>query len=112
MKWLSKPPEVVPQLAATDPVADALREFQVADAEYKAACDALSYFYSANPQHIPLKRVGNEVWFTVKPEDPELRALTGRENRARHDRAVKMQRWSDLKERQSQESRHVAGVRT
>ena len=103
---------VAPAPAATDPVADALREFQIADREYKSACDALSYFYSSHPEHVPLKRVGNDVWFTVKPEDPALRALTNRENRARHNRAVKMQRWSDLKEQHaSQESKHVAGVR-
>jgi hypothetical protein len=113
MRFFLKTKVVKPEVTTSqDLLGDALKQLKIAEIEYAHACDALAHFYATHPKHVPVKRIGDGIWIQITPDDPELRSLTSRENQARNDRAKKMQRWSDLKERHaSHESRHVAGVR-
>ena len=108
----AKPTEIVAPASSTpaDLLSQAHRELKIAEAEFAAAHLATNNFLVAHPEHLPVKTVGDKVYLTFKPGDPELQRLRSRENAATVNRAKAMAHWSELKGKMdSRQSRHIAG---
>jgi hypothetical protein len=107
-----QPTEPELTLSPEDYLAEAHRDFRIAETEFADAHRAVNGFYARNRDFLPVKDVAGQVTLTVKPPNAELAALLSRENHAAVERAKKMQRWSDLEQQVAlRESRHVAGVK-
>jgi hypothetical protein len=110
----AKPTEIVAPATSTpaDLLSQVHRELKIAEAEFAAAHLATNNFLVQHPEHLPVKTVGDKVFLTFKPGDPEFQRLQSRENAAIANRAKAMARWSELRKKvDSRESQHVAGVR-
>jgi hypothetical protein len=107
-----KPTEVqAPALSLSGREAEARRAWKEAEAALADACTALNRFRVTHPAHIPVKRIGNDVWLQFMPNDPELLKLSSAENRARFDRDSKQRIWSDLYRELHPDTPYVAGQR-
>ena len=104
-------PPAPPPLTLADRVAQAHAAWELAEVKLADACTALNRFRATHPAHIPVKRIGNDVWLQFTPADPRLIALSSAENHARTDRDNKQRIWSDLYRELYPETRYVAGVR-
>jgi hypothetical protein len=115
MNWFRKAPAAVPEPKATttliDQMAEAHAAWKLAEVKLADACTALNRFRVTHPAHIPVKRIGNDVWLQFTPNDPELLKLSSAENRARADRDAKQKLWADRYRELHPEEIHIAGVR-
>ena len=109
--WKNKPTVEAPAVSLSDREVDARRAWKAAEVALADACLALNHFRLTHPQHIPVKRIGNDVWLQFTPNDPELLKLSSAENRARADRDAKQRFWADLYRELHPETRYVAGQR-
>lgn len=110
-----KPTEAAEAPASSTPadlLSQAHRELKIAEVEFASAHLATNNFLVQHPEHLPLKTVGDQIYLTFKPGNPEFQRLQSRENAAIAARAKAMARWSDVKEKMdSRETRYIAGVR-
>jgi hypothetical protein len=109
--WKNKLTIEAPAVSLSDREVEARRAWKEAEAALADACLALNRFRVTHPAHIPVKRIGNDVWLQFSPNDPELLKLSSAENRARFDRNQKQQAWAILYRELHPEERHIAGVR-
>jgi hypothetical protein len=111
--WKTKPAEVAeaPSPTPTDREAQAYATWKAAEIVLADACMALNRFRLTHPQHVPVKRIGNDTWIQQTPNDPQLLALSSAENRARFDRDQKQQAWSLLHKQLHPDMAHVGGVK-
>jgi hypothetical protein len=111
-RWKNKPTEVeAPVFSLSEREIEARRAWKESEVALADACLALNRFRVTHPAHIPVKRIGNEVWLQFTPADPELIALSSAENRARTNRDNKQRMWADLYRELHPETRYVAGQR-
>jgi hypothetical protein len=115
LPFLRSKSAIVEPLASSTPedlLLEAHKDLRAAEAEFAAAHFATNNFLLHHPEHLPLKTVGDQIYLTFKPGNPEFQRLQSRENAAIVNRARAMARWSDLKEKVNpRESKHIAGVR-
>jgi hypothetical protein len=116
MLWFKKTPAPVaePFITPELQLAEAYAAWKHAEVVLTDACSALNRFRLTHPAHVPIKRIGDQIYVQLTPNDSELIALSSAENHARIDRDNKLDVWSKLKEKLDQsngkESVHVAGV--
>jgi hypothetical protein len=94
-----------------DRVAQAHASWKQAEVVLADACLELNHFRTTHAAHVPLKKIGDQVYFQLTPNDPELIRLSSAENHARNDRDQKQQAWAILHRELHPEETHIAGVR-
>lgn len=115
MGWFRRTPRapvVEPEITTlADREAEAHAAWKTAEVILTDCCTALNRFRLTHPEHVPVKRIAGQICVQLKPDDPELIALSSAESRARFDRDVKQRAWAVLHKELHPDAVHVAGVR-
>ena len=110
--WTKRTEDVeAPAPTPADLEAQTYAAWKAAEIVLADACMALNRFRLTNLQHVPVKRIGDDTWIRLTPNDPQLLALSSTESRARFDRDQKQQAWSVLHKQLHPDAVHVAGVK-
>jgi hypothetical protein len=110
--WKTKPTDVeAPASSLAEREAEARRAWKAAEIVLTDACTAFYRFRLTNPAHVPVKKIGDQIYVQFLPNDPDLIRLSSTENRARFDRDQKQQAWAILYRELHPEETHIAGVK-